>query len=115
MLEDDERVRGLVVDRRDTHHRGPFDGCHALRLGEEALPRGIVGPVAQDLERHDLFGGLVERVPHVGDLVTALEHREAITAGEELAYLTAADRGRGGRLGAVHLPQLTPAAGFVIG
>ena len=74
-----------------------------LRLGKETLSRGLAVAVAQDLERDDLLGGLVERVPNVRDVIAALEHRQAVATREELADLPAADGRRGRGFGAVHL------------
>jgi len=115
MLEHDERVRRAVVDRGDAHHRRTFDRGHAARLGKEALPCCLVRPIAEDLESDDLLGGVVERVPHISEVIATFEHREAEAAGEDLADLSAADGGRGRRFGAVHPHGLTPAGCFVIG
>jgi hypothetical protein len=103
MLEDNECLRRFVVDRRDAHHRRTLDRGHAPCLGEEALPRGLVVPVAEDLESDHLLGGVVERVPHISDVIAALEHPKAVAAGEDLADLAVADCGHGCRFGAVHV------------
>jgi len=100
------------VDRRDAHHRRTLDRGYSARLGEEALPCGFVTPIAEDLESDDLIGGVVERVPHISELIAAFEHRKAEAAGEDLADLAGANGGRGRRFGAVHLLR-TNASGLL--
>src|ERR1700687_6463984 len=107
MLEDDEGVGRLVVDRGDLHHRGSFDRGHAVRLLEESRATRLIVAVAQDLDGDDPLRGLLDRVPDLSDVVAALVHRKAITAREDLADLSAAERGRGGPLRAGHSPGPT--------
>ena len=87
VLIDDERRVSLVVDAGYPHHRRRLQR-NAVRLRDEAVPARRTS-VAKECEHDHVVAGFIEGTPDIVGLVLVVTGRQAVSTGDQLAFLEA--------------------------
>ena len=76
------------MDAGYSHHRRRLQ-CDAVRFRDEALPARRAA-VAKEREHDHVVAGFIEGTPDIVGLVLVVTGRQAVSTGDELAFLEAA-------------------------